>query len=455
MWAGTAIAQDAVSEIPFEVQVVLDTLWVILAAILVFFMNAGFAMVESGFCRAKNTVNILAKNLIVFAISSFAFWAIGFGLMFGDGNGFLGLNGFFLGGADNSPMTGEMYSGVFQSLSWASVPLYAKFFFQLAFAGTAATIVSGAVAERIKFPAFVSFSLVLVALPYSITGHWIWGGGWLEGFGFYDFAGGTAVHMVGGWAALTGAILLGPRIEKYNGDRINAIPGHNMSTATLGILILWLGWFGFNPGSTMSADPEAISHILVVTNMSAAAGALAAAITSSVLFTKPDLSMIGNGVLAGLVSITAGCAFVSIPFAIVIGAIGGTVVVNSVLLLERVRVDDPVGAISVHLVCGIWGTIAVGLFSVGDGIYDWYTATSGPAKGLLLGGGMGQVLIQLLGVVSVSLFVGVFSLVIWLLLAFTVDLRVSEAEEVEGLDIGEHGMEAYNDFFRDLEKDFE
>ena len=344
LWAGGAIAQEAiitqevVAEVPFEVQVILDTLWIIFAGILIFFMNAGFAMVESGFCRAKNTVNILAKNFIVFAISSLAFWAIGFGLMFGDGNGFIGLHGFFLRGADNSPLTGSLYNGVFQSLSWVSVPLFAKFFFQLAFAGTAATIVSGAVAERIKFSAFVLFSLILVAVPYSITGHWIWGGGWLSGFGFYDFAGSTAVHMVGGWSALTGALLLGPRIEKYDGDRINAIPGHNMSTATLGGLILWLGWFGFNPGSTMSADPNAISHILVVTNMSAAAGGLAATVTSWIQFTKPDLSMIINGVLAGLVSITAGCAFVSVPSAILIGAIAGVIIVNAVLLLERVRI---------------------------------------------------------------------------------------------------------------------
>ena len=449
LWGGMAIAQEALGEIPAEIQVVLDTIWVIFTATLIFFMNAGFAMVESGFCRAKNTVNILAKNLIVFAISSIAFWAIGFGIMFGDGNGFLGLSGFFLSGADNSPLTNELYSGVFSALSWAGVPLYAKFFFQLAFAGTAATIVSGAVAERIKFPAFILFSLFLVAVPYSLVGHWIWGGGWLQSLGFYDFAGSTVIHMVGGWAALTGAFLLGPRLEKYNGGRIQAIPGHNMSTATLGALILWLGWFGFNPGSTMAAAPDAISHIIVTTNMSAAAGGIAATITAWIRFSKPDLSMIINGILAGLVAVTAGCAFVNIPSALVIGAIAGTLVVNAVVFFETNRLDDPVGAVSVHLVSGLWGTLAVGLFSVGDGVYDWYTAASGPSQGLFFGGGIEQLLIQLLGTFAVSLFVLLLSAGIWLALTATVGLRVSEAEELEGLDLGEHGMEAYNDFFRD------
>lgn len=444
-----AIAQETVGEIPTEIQVILDTLWVVFASTLIFFMNAGFAMVESGFCRAKNTVNILAKNLIVFALSSLAFWAIGFGLMFGDGNGFLGLNGFFLSGADNSPLTNDLYSGVFSSLNWAGIPLYAKFFFQLAFAGTAATIVSGAVAERIKFSAFIIFSLILVAVPYGLIGHWIWGGGWLQNLGFYDFAGSTVIHAVGGWCALTGAFLLGPRIEKYDGAKIRAIPGHNMSTATLGALILWLGWFGFNPGSTMAADPDAISHIIVTTNMAAAAGGIAATVTSWLRFTKPDLSMIINGILAGLVAITAGCAFVTIPSALIIGAIAGMMVVNAVIFFEANRIDDPVGAVSVHLVSGIWGTLAVGLFSVGGGTFSWYDIGGGPTSGLFLGGGVEQLLIQLLGIFVVSLFILILSAAIWLALTATIGLRVSEAEEVEGLDLGEHGMEAYNDFFRE------
>ncbi|MGB2925268.1 MAG: ammonium transporter [Limnothrix sp.] len=447
LWMGGAIAQDVVNEIPTEIQVVLDTLWVIFAGILIFFMNAGFAMLESGFCRAKNTVNILAKNVIVFALSSLAFWAVGFAIMFGDGTGLFGFNGFFLTGADNSPLVGSSYRGVFESLNWAGVPLFTKFFFQLAFAGTAATIVSGAVAERIKFSAFIIFSFLLVAFSYSITGHWIWGGGWLADFGFYDFAGSTVVHTVGGWAAFVGAILLGPRLEKYAGGRINAMPGHNMSTATLGGLILWLGWFGFNPGSTMAADPEAISHIIITTNMSAAAGALAATIMSWLQFGKPDLSMIINGILAGLVSITAGCAFVSVPAAIVIGAIAGVVVVYAVLAFEQFKIDDPVGALSVHLVCGIWGTLAVGLFSVGGDIYPWYAEGAGPVAGLLLGGGLQQLLIQLLGVIAVGIFTVLFSFGVWLILAFSIGLRVSKQEELDGLDIGEHGMEAYHDFF--------
>lgn len=447
LWMGGAIAQDAASGVPADVQVILDTLWVILAGVLVFFMNAGFAMLESGFCRAKNTVNILAKNVIVFALSSLAFWAVGFALMFGNGNGLFGINGFFLSGVDNSPLMGGDYQGVFESLSWAGIPLYTKFFFQLAFAGTAATIVSGAVAERIKFSAFIIFSFLLVAFSYSITGHWIWGGGWLAGFGFYDFAGSTAVHSVGGWAALVGAILLGPRLEKYAGGNINAIPGHNMSTATLGGLILWLGWFGFNPGSTMAADPEAISHIIVTTNMAAAAGGLAATVTSWVRFGKPDLSMIINGVLAGLVGITAGCAFVNVFSAVLIGAIAGVVVVFSIPTFEQFKIDDPVGALSVHLLCGIWGTLAVGLFSVGGDVYSWYGEGAGPTAGLLFGGGIQQLLIQLLGVVAVGIFTSLFSFGVWLILAFSVGLRVSKQEELDGLDIGEHGMEAYHDFF--------
>ncbi|ACB00728.1 MULTISPECIES: ammonium transporter [unclassified Picosynechococcus] len=449
LWQGVAIAQGSLGEIPPAVQVTLDTLWVVFAAMLVFFMNAGFAMLESGFCRAKNTVNILAKNLIVFALSSLAFWAIGFALMFGDGNAVLGWNGFFLTGADNSPLTGSAYSGIFSSLSWAGIPLYTKFFFQLAFAGTAATIVSGAVAERIKFASFVIFSLFLVGFSYGITGHWVWGGGWLATLGFYDFAGSTVVHSVGGWAALMGVILLGPRLEKFAGDRINAIPGHNMSTATLGGLILWLGWFGFNPGSTMAADPDAISHIIVTTNMAAAAGAIAATITSWIQFGKPDLSMIINGVLAGLVGITAACAYVNVPSAIVIGAIAGVIVVFSVLTFEGLRFDDPVGALSVHLVCGIWGTLAVGLFSVGGDIYPWYAADAGPSAGLLFGGGVAQLLSQFIGVVVVGMFTAGFSFAIWLVLELSMGLRVSKEEELEGLDIGEHGMEAYHRFFRE------
>jgi len=416
-----------------ETKVVLDTLWVLITAFLVFFMNAGFALLETGLCQAKNAVNILAKNFIVFAVSSIAFWVIGFGLMFGDGTGFLGLGGWFLTGADNSPATGNSYSGVFSALSWTGVPLAAKFFFQLVFAGTAATIVSGAVAERIKFFSFVVFSFILVALIYPIVGHWAWGGGWLSRLGFVDFAGSTVVHTVGGWAALLGAIILGPRAGKYRNDgKIKPIPGHNMSLATLGTLILWLGWFGFNPGSTMAADPLAVSNIALKTNMAAAAGCLTAAIVSYLVLSKPDLSMILNGTLAGLVAVTAGCNAVSMFGSVCIGVIGGILVVYAVLFFDKIRVDDPVGALSVHLINGVFGTAAVGLFDLKNGLF--------------YGGGARLLGVQLLGILAVGAFVAAMSGLAWLALKATLGIRVSAEEERDGLDLGEHGMEAYPGF---------
>ncbi len=304
-----------------DVQVALDTVWVLLAGMLVFFMNLGFALVESGFARAKNTVNILSKNFIVFAVSSIAFLVIGWGLMFGDGNGFIGLKGLLMvGGADNSPAVGDAYSGVYSALSWTGVPLMAKFFFQLVFAGTAATIVSGAVAERIKYFSFIVFSFILVAFVYPIVGHWIWGGGWLAELGFWDFAGSTVVHSTGAWAALAGILVLGPRLGKYGKNgKVNAIPGHNMTSAMTGALVLWFGWFGFNPGSTMAADPGAISHIIVTTNLAAAAGALMATAVAWKVLGKPDIGMTINGALGGLVGITASTAFVSMGSSLVIG----------------------------------------------------------------------------------------------------------------------------------------
>ncbi|MDH6086794.1 ammonium transporter [Umezakia ovalisporum] len=447
-WGYVAVAQTPnAGPTTAELKIALDTLWVAVAAFLVFFMNAGFGMLETGFCRQKNAVNVLAKNLIVFALASIAFWAIGFGIMFGDGNHLLGTSGFFLSGADNSPATSDAYKGVFSSLSWAGVPLAAKFLFQLAFAGTAATIVSGAVAERIKFFDFLIFSLLIVGIGYPITGHWIWGGGWLSSLGFWDFAGSTVVHSVGGWAALMGAAFLGPRIGKYQDDQVVALPGHNMSIATLGCLILWLGWFGFNPGSTMAADGSAIAHIALTTNMAAAAGAVAATGTAWIYLGKPDLSMIINGVLAGLVAITASCAYVSITASLLIGFIGGVIVVFAVTVFDKLRIDDPVGATSVHLVSGIWGTLAVGLWSVGPGVYSWYGV--GPSAGLFAGGGLRQLFIQLIGVLSVGGMTVVLSSIFWLLLKATLGIRVSREEELEGLDISEHGMEAYNGFLKE------
>jgi Amt family ammonium transporter len=454
LWNCASLAQDkptleSLAENQANLKIGLDTMWVMIAGMLVFFMNAGFCMLETGFCRQKNAVNVLGKNLIVFALSSIAFWAIGFTLMFSDGNPFVGgLGGAFLAGADNSPATLKEYQGIFGSLNWTGVPLLAKFFFQLVFAGTAATIVSGAVAERIKFVDFLIFSLLLVGIAYPITGHWIWGGGWLVGQGFWDFAGSTVVHSVGGWAALMGAIFLGPRIGKYRDGESVALPGHNMSIATLGCLILWLGWFGFNPGSTMAADPNAIAHIAITTNTAAAFGGVAATATAWVYLGKPDLSMIINGVLAGLVGVTAPCAWVSVPSSAIIGLVAGILVVFSVTFFDKLKVDDPVGATSVHLVCGVWGTLCVGLFAEGaqetGGLY-----TAGPAKGLLLGGGFTQVWPQLVGIVAVGAMTVAISSIFWIALKATLGIRVSVEEETVGLDIGEHGMEAYSGFLKE------
>ena len=457
VWGYAAVAQappattDKVTQDLQSLRVGIDTLWVSIAAFLVFFMNAGFCMLETGFCRQKNAVNVLAKNLIVFALSTVAFWAIGFGLMFGDGNPFFGTNGWFLSGADNSPATGDAYQGVFSALNWTGVPLGAKFLFQLVFAGTAATIVSGAVAERIKLVCFLVFSLLLVGIAYPITGHWIWGGGWLAKAGFWDFAGSTVVHAVGGWAALMGAALLGPRLGRYQNRESVAMPGHNMSIATLGALILWLGWFGFNPGSTMSVNPS-IAHIALTTNLAGSLGGIAATVTAWLYLGKPDLSMIINGILAGLVGITASCAFVSLPWAAVIGAIAGVIVVFAVTFFDKIKIDDPVGATSVHLVCGIWGTLAVGLFAEGPaGALNLYEEGLGPIWGLLLGGGFQQVWAQVVGIISVGGITVLLSTIFWLALKATLGIRVTAEEEIQGLDISEHGMEAYSGFLKEAD----
>jgi len=454
-WAETASPPtiESLMSAYSDLRVGMDTVWVLVAAMLVFFMNAGFALVESGLCRAKNATNILAKNFIVFAASTISFWVVGWGLMFGDGNSFVGTQGlFFLSGADNSPALGEAYAamnpfsttayeGVYSAINWTPVPLWAKFFFQLVFAGTAATIVSGAVAERIKFKSFLLFSFLLVAFVYPITGHWIWGGGLLGANNFRDFAGSTVVHSVGGWAALAGVLVLGARLGKYGKDgRINPIPGHSMTSAALGVLILWLGWFGFNPGSTMAAmNGSAIAHILVNTNMAAATGALGATITAWWLLGKPDLSMILNGALAGLVGITAPCAFVTIGSGAIIGLIAGVLAVVAVIGFDKVKVDDPVGALSVHLVNGIWGTLALGLF------YDNDVATNVAALATGLSRGA-QTLVQLKGIIYVGAFAFGLSMAFWLLVKATMGVRVSEEEELEGLDLGEHGNSAYPDF---------
>ncbi len=437
-----AAASNAHAKTAEELTIAIDTIWVLVTASLVFFMNLGFALVESGFCRAKNTVNILSKNFIVFAISCLAFYLFGWGLMFGNGSGFLGTEGLFaIAGADNSPAMGDAYAGAYKAIAWTGIPLFAKFFFQLVFAGTAATIVSGAVAERIKYLSFIVFSFCLVAFVYPVTGHWIWGGGWLATAGFWDFAGSTVVHSVGGWAALAGVLVLGARRGKYGSDgKVNAIPGHSMTSGVIGCFVLWLGWFGFNPGSTMAADPNAISHIFMTTNTAAFMGLLSATALCWIWDGKPDLGMSVNGCLAGLVAITAPCAFVTVGASLIIGALSGLIVVCAVKLLDAMKIDDPVGAVPVHLFNGVFGTLCVGLFAV-----DKLTGAA-TGNGLFYGGGMTLLIAQLKGIVAVGAYTLVASLVFWYLIKAVFGLRVSPEEEEEGLDIGEHGQVAYTGF---------
>ena len=428
-----------------ELKVMIDTAWVMIAGFLVFFMNLGFACVESGMCRHKNVVNILSKNFIVFAVTTLGFWVLGWGLMFGNGTPYIGHDGLWmLGGADNSPAIGDAYAGDYKAISWPGVPLTAKFFFQLVFAGTAATIVSGAVAERIKYLSFIAFSFIMAIAIYPIVGHWIWGGGWLSERGFVDFAGSTVVHSVGGWAALAGVYILGPRMGKYKDGKITAIPGHNMMGATIGCFVLWFGWFGFNPGSTMGVDAAAIAEIAATTNAAAASGALAATAVAWIMLGKPDLGMTLNGCLAGLVAVTAPCAFINIQDAFVIGAIGGALVVFGVQFFDRIKADDPVGATSVHLLNGVFGTLCVGLFAQPDRI-----ARSGNAAqkaGLFYGGGSEQFFDQLIGVVACGGYVLVVAAISWIVLKTVMGIRVSAEEEKEGLDVGEHGNQGYYGF---------
>jgi Amt family ammonium transporter len=435
---GRAMAQEAdAGPTTAELKVMADTVWVLVTGFLVFWMNAGFGCVEAGLCRAKNAVNILGKNFVVFGLSSLAFWAVGFAIMFGDGTSFMGLQGWFLAGADNSPATGDAYQGIFSALSWTSVPLLTKFFFKLVFAGTAATIVSGCVAERIHYKSFMLFTLVLVAVFYPMTGHWIWGGGWLFDVGMWDFAGSTVVHSVGGWAGLAGILVLGPRLGKYRqGGGVQPIPGHSMALVFLGGLILWLGWFGFNPGSTMAVNPVAISHVVVTTNMACVTALIAATLVAWIMLGKPDFSMTVNGALAGLVAITAGCAFVSVGSSIIIGLVAGIIVVPAVIMFDKLKIDDPVGALSVHLVNGIWGTLAIGLFATD-------TAPGGGPNGLFNGGGFASLQAQAIGVLAVAAFTLPLSLATWFAIKMIFGLRVTPEEETRGLDMSEMGMEAY------------
>jgi Amt family ammonium transporter len=422
-----ALADEPPSAAHLKVSV--DTVWTLIAAFMVFFMQAGFAMVESGFTRAKNAANIMMKNLMDFSLGSLGYWLVGFALMFGaTAGGFLGTSGFFL--VDAIPDTAD----------WP----FAFFIFQTVFAATAATIVSGAMAERTRFKAYLIYSVVISAIIYPISGHWAWGSlfngaGWLENLGFIDFAGSTVVHSVGGWAALAGAIVLGPRIGKYSRDgKPKAIPGHNIPLAALGVFILWFGWFGFNPGSTTAGTDLSIGRIAVTTNLAAAAGAVAAMIASWSAFGKPDPSMSLNGVLAGLVAITAPCANVSPLSAVIIGLIAGVLCVFSVVFIDRVlKIDDPVGAVSVHGVCGAFGTLAAGLFA---------QESYGGVNGLLFGGGFKVLAVQMAGVAAVFAWAFGGAIVLFYAIKATVGLRVKTEEEIRGLDIGEHGLDSYSGF---------
>ncbi len=412
-----------------DVSMSLDTIWTLIAAFLVFFMQPGFAMVETGFTRAKNAVNILMKNLVDVCIGCVVFFLVGYGLMFGsDAGGFIGTDNFIVG-----------------ILGQSDTSSFAFWIFQAVFAATAATIVSGAVAERIKFKNYLVYSVFITALIYPVVGHWIWGGGWLANMGMIDFAGSTVVHSVGGWAGLAGALMLGPRLGKYNKDgSSNAITGHNIPLAALGVFILWFGWYGFNPGSTLSGQSPAISTITVTTTLSAAAAALAAMFFTWIRYRKPDASMTLNGALAGLVGITAGCALVSPISAMIIGVLCGIIVSISIDLFDKkFKVDDPVGAISVHGICGFFGTLFVGLFAQSE-----YASLAGfeGVNGLFFGGGGKLLLTQFIGTMSVFAWTFGTMLLIFFVVKKTMGLRVSRETELKGLDIEEHGMEAYSGF---------
>jgi Amt family ammonium transporter len=399
-----------------DVQNNLNFVWTLIAAFLVFLMQAGFAMVESGFTRAKNACNILMKNMMDFSVGAIAFWAVGFGLMFGTTNGFFGTTDFFFSGATGD---GEAWN-------------YAFWMFQVVFAATAATIISGAVAERTKFSAYLVYSVFVSALIYPIFGGWAWGslyngGGWLEGLGFIDFAGSTVVHSIGGWLALAGAIVVGPRLGKYDkAGKVKPIPGHSIPLAGLGVFLLWFGWYGFNPGSTTTGDPS-IAIIAVTTTLAAAAGAITAMLATWFKYGKADVGMTLNGALAGLVGITAGCANVTPLSAVLIGAIAGVLVLFSVLFFDKIRVDDPVGAVSVHGVCGAWGTLAAGIFNI-DG-FSWK-----------------QIGVQLTGIGACFVWAMVTGLILFKLIDVVIGMRVSKEEEMAGLDFCEHGATAYPDF---------
>jgi ammonium transporter, Amt family len=412
-----AVAEVAAETPAVDATFVANNLWMMLCAALVFIMHLGFATLESGLTRAKNTTNILFKNTFVVCVGIVTYAVVGFNLMYPGDFSIAGVFGFagFGVGTDEAGVTSAYNVGY---------TYWTDFLFQAMFAATAATIVSGAVAERIKLGSFMAFATLFVAFVYTIAGSWQWGGGFMKEMGFYDFAGSTLVHSVGGWGALAGALLLGPRLGKYSGGRMHPIPGSNLPMATVGVFLLWLGWFGFNGGSVLSADPALVSLTLVTTCLAAATGGLTAMFTSQFVAGKPDLTMALNGILAGLVGITAGADQMAMGSSIAIGGIAGVIVVFAVMFFDKIKIDDPVGAISVHLVCGIWGTLAVGLF------------------GAKAGGG--QLVIQLIGVGVYGAFTFASAMILFLVVKMTMGLRVSPEEEWDGLDAGEHGMHAYD-----------
>ena len=432
---GLALAQEEAPPSIEDVVLAVDTMWVIVAAVLVILMQAGFAMLEVGFSRMKNVGSVVAKILVNLAIAAILFWAVGFAFTFSDGgslNSLIGLKGFFL--ATPADQVDAVYAG----LSWTSVPLAAKFLFQVAFCAVSLAIVWGTMLERTKFAVYVIFAIVFAGLIYPIVGHWIWGGGWLASLGMQDFAGSTVVHLSGAMAALAGTLLLGPRIGKYDDEgRPQTIPGHNMPLAVLGVLILWVGWYGFNPGSTMAAVPE-IADIALTTTLAAAAGVLGAMMMSYISRRHIDVGMGGNGAIAALVGITAPCAFVAPWAAIIIGFIAGVVMYATLVFVDRIGVDDPLGAIAAHGMGGVWGTLSAGLFTT-----PALAAVGQP--GLFYGGGFTQLGVQALGIVASGGFVFLTSYAVFAVLKATIGLRVKPEEELNGLDISEHGVYGYSE----------
>lgn len=427
-----AFADAATNE---QLQMAVNSVWVMLAAILVIFMQAGFALLEAGSTRMKNAGHVAGKTILTFGLAAVAFWAVGFGLAFGDGNSFFGTTGFFLDGSV------KQAEAAFSSLSFSDVPISIKFLFQLAFAGVSLAIAWGGFAERGKLAVYFVFGVLFTVVIYPIVAHWVWGGGWLAQLGMQDFAGSTVVHLQGATAALAATLLLKPRLGKFNKDgKPNLIPGHNQVYTVLGVIILWIGWFGFNPGSTLGAVNDGFfGYIALTTNMAAAAGGVAALLVSWAYFGKADIASMLNGVLAALVAITASCAFVDVWASIVIGAVAGIVTFYTAQWFERMGLDDPIYAFSVHGIAGIWGTLSTGLFATPE-----LAKTVGVGQaGLFYGGGLHQLGVQALGVFGAFVFVLVLSFIILGIMKLTMGLRVTEEEEIIGLDLSEHGNYGY------------